>query len=370
MRGRRRWALLLVAVALLSTSCSKKKYDSTKVIDIVDATTPHSYRLSYDLTEGGTKVDVKGIIEDDFRYKLQLSRDDKPAAEQVVVDDAVALRFLDPGLVRGYLDPSVEGKVDTKTNVPGASVVDALDAGRWVLDGAGAPSPILQTATEAKKGVETPKDPLFDARTALGYVRRVAETTFFKEYDPESINPTYRKDEDPFPIPSRGSGVRRFDAVIYPLPAASAATSGSRALPVTQNFRKMAVYVKHGKVLAVREFIGASPRQLQQLRDYEEALLKATADDAVVAGFRQRTSQLASDPDALGEFLLGGLNTFITSTGDPPIRFRSMSLEISDLDAVSTRVDLPADVIKGDLAVIRNLGRKPVDTGDSATSGG
>jgi hypothetical protein len=365
---KRRWLLLLLAVALLASGCSKKKYDNLKVVDFVDATTPHSYRLSYEVTEGDVSLAVKGIVQDDFRYKLQLSLGDEPAAEQVVVDDAVALRFFDTTLIEGYLDPEVEGKVDTKTDVPGATVFDALDAGRWVVDPAGAPSPILEVQSEDKKGVDTPRDPMFDARTALGYVRRVA-TGYFVRYDPESINPTYRKDEDPFPVPAKGSGVTRFDSVIFPLPAPSAATSGQRALPSTQNFRKMAVYVKHGTVIAVREFIGATPRQLQQLEDYEAALLKATANDAVLAGFRQRVRELGDDHDKLSEFLLGGLNTFITSTGDQPIRFRTMSLEISDLDAVTTAVQLPGDAVKADLAVIRNLGRKPVATGDTTASG-
>jgi hypothetical protein len=365
--NRRRLVVLLLVVAILASGCSKKKYDSFKVVDFVDATVPHSYRISYEVTEGKTKVDVQGIIQDDFRYKLQLSLGDEPAAEQVVVDDAVALRFFDSKLVSGYTDPAVTGKVKTDTDVPGATVFDALGAGRWVLDDAGAPSPILETLAEGEKGVETPKDPLFDARTALSYVRRVANSSYFVKYDPESINPTYRTDEDPFPVPGDGSGVDRYDSIVFPLPSAAAATS-NRQLPAAQNFRKMAVYVKKGLVIGVREFIGMTPRQAKQLQDYEEALLKATANDAVLAGFRKQIAAMRDNPDALADFLLGGLNTFITSIGDQPVRFRTMSFEIADVDAVTTAVKLPSDIVKGDLAVIRNLGRKPVDDGSTDES--
>jgi hypothetical protein len=364
---RRNLVLALVLVALVASGCSKKKDDRLKVVDFVDATTPHSFRLDYQVEERGVDVQVRGIVEDDFRYKLQLDLDGKTAAEQVVVDDAVALRFFDSSLVTGYTDPAVRGQVKTDTDVPGASVFDALNAGRWVLDPAGAPSPILQSAALGDD-IDTPRDPLFDARTALGYVRRVAESSPFRRYDPETINPTYRKDEDPFPVPEEGSGVTRFDAVILPLPAPAQATSGNRVLPSELNFRKMAVYVKGGLVIAVREFIGVSPRQLDQLREYEEALIEATANDDVVAGFRDRVASFRDDHDALAQFLVDGLNTFISSTGATPLRFRTMSLEIADVDKVTTTVQLPGDVVKADLAVLRGFGRKPVAA--DATPGG
>jgi hypothetical protein len=363
----KRIAVLLGVVALLASGCSKKEYDSEKVRGFVDATTPHSYRLAYEVTEGDVTVQVQGIVEDDFRYKLQLALDGDPAAEEVVVDDAVALRFLDPKLVDDFTDPEVQGKVDTDTDVKGADVFDALGARRWVLDPAGAPSAAVNL-NDTGKDPDAPRDPLFDARTALAYVRSVAQSNsaYFVRYDPESIEPTYRRDEDPFPAPSKDSGVVRYDSKISDLPSASAATSGTRTLPSAASFRKMAVYVKDGVVIAVREFIGMSPRQRDDLIEYSTAVLQSTANDDVVASFRSAVDGLRDDPDQLDQFLLGGLNTFITSTGAPPIRFRTMSLQISDLDAVTSTVDLPHDVITGDLAVMRNLGRKPIDDDGSS----
>jgi len=360
-----------LAVTVLSSACSRTEFDQEKVIDAIDETTPHSFRLDWTLTTNDRTVNVRGIVQDDFRYKLQLSLDGDPAAEQVVVDDGVALRFLDTELVDSFTDPAVEGEIDLETDVEGATVFDALNAGRWVLDEAGAPSAVI-SSIDPSDDPEVERDPLFDARNALEYVRRVADASQFVEYDTESLDPTYQPEEDPFPAPDEDSGVIRYDSVIADLPSAAAATAGQRQLPSFANFRKMAVYVKDGKLIAVREFVGLSPRQLQELLEYEEALLKATAGDDVVTAYRAEVKRLEDDPDALGEFLLGGLNTFITSTGAQPIQFREMSLEISDLDAVETTVRLPSDVIRGDLAVIRNLGRKPlVDGAGSAadTSG-
>jgi hypothetical protein len=358
---------VVLLVALAVTGCSKRVDDKKKIIGFVDATTPHAYRLSYDVKSSQGEQTVQGIVQDDFRYKLQLTVGKKTAAEQVVVDDAVALRFFDTDLLAQYVDPAVKGKVDTKTDVAGATVFDALGAGRWVLDPAGAPSPILETRDTAGKAGSTaavPKDPLFDARTALNYVRIVANGTPFKKYDPESIEPTYRKDEDPFPAPGAGSGVTRYDSYLAPLPAPAQATGGNRSLPGAQSFRKMAVYVKHGTVIAVREFIGLSPRQRRQLQSYEEALLKEVAGPDILASFRAQLKPLHGS--AVDDALIKGLNALIATVGGTPVQLRTMSLVISDLDAVSTRVSLPTDVVRGDLAVIRNIGRKPADTGAGA----
>jgi hypothetical protein len=122
----------------------------------------------------------------------------------------------------------------------------------------------------------------------------------------------------------------------------------------------MAVYVKGGRVIAVREFVGVSPRQLDELTKYVEAIVSATAPDDVVNGFRGQVAGLRKKPDELAAFLLGGLNTFVVSAGREAIHFRTMSIELEDLGAVDEQISLPADGIKGNLAVLQNLGRKPV----------
>jgi hypothetical protein len=366
---RRLAAGLAIAAVVFGGACEKKDQDKQKVVHAVDATTPLEHRFSYEVvTQGAGTVKVQGIVEDDFRYKLQLALNGTPSVEEIASDDAVAVRFLDPGLVDGYTDKAVIDKIDQKTSVPGASVLDVLRARRWVLDEAGAPSSVVEVRDEARGAAALAalangsknRDPLFEARTALAYVRRTAQAGNFVEYDAETLNPTYRTGEDPFPKPKDGSDVTRYDAVLDDLPAASAATSGSvPQLPTIKNFRKMAVYVKGGRIIAVREFIGLSPRQRKDLRTYLTAVVDATAPDEVKRSFRAQTSKLERDPQELGNFLVEALNTFVVTAGRDPIRFRTMSLELQDFGAVDEQVALPGDAIKGDLALLQNLGRKP-----------
>ena len=367
MRIRRATAVLAIAAVAVTGACGKREDDARKVLQAVDRTTPLEHRFVYTVESASAgKISVQGIVEDDFRYKMQLALNESPAIEQIASDDAVAVRFLDPGLVDGFTDRAVLDKVDQKTNIPGATVLDALRAKRWVLDDAGAPSAVIDVREDRPAAAtvqEQNRDPLFEARTALAYVRRVAQREgSFVKWDPETLNPTYRVSEDPFPKPAEGSGVTRYDAPIADLPPPSSATSGSiPRLPELSNFRKMAVYVKGGRVIAVREEIGLSPRQLADLTDYMQAIIKATAPDDVVSGFRQQVEARQGDPDELGAFLLDGLNTFIVSAGRQPIRFRSMQLELQDFGAVEEGIALPGDdAIKGDLALLQNMGRKPL----------
>ena len=363
---RRAAAIVAVALVLVTGACGKEGDDSDEVVRAIDRTTPLEHRFVYTV-EGRSvgEIAVQGVVEDDFRYKLQLSLNGSPAIEQITSDDAVAVRFLDAGLVDGFTDKAVLDKVDQKTNVAGATVLDALRAQRWVLDEAGAPSAVVNVRDDPRgnrAAQDQDRDPLFEARTSLAYVRRAAQGGDFVRYDPESLEPTYRPDEDPFPKPSERSGVIRYDLKIADLPAASSATSGAAPiLPSIANFRKMAVYVKDERVIAVREFIGVTDRQLGDLEDYVEAIIDATAPEDVAAGFRQQVSAKRGSPDELSGFLIDGLNTFVLSAGLQPIRFRTMSLEVEDFGAVEDRVTLPDDdAIRGDLALLQNLGRKPV----------
>lgn len=368
----RRTVLALTALALLASGCAKNEDDSEEVRDLVDATSPNAFRFIYEVEQDGRAYRVQGLIEDDLRYKVQLSVDGRPALEQVVVDDAVAVRFLAPGLVDSFVDQEHSGAVELATNISGATVLDALKAQRWVLDSVGAPS-LLRTAREAgerDQEVASSDDPIFDARTALAYVRSIAARQPMVRYDPESLEPTYRADEDPFLAPEDGSGVTRYDSVVFPLPKASSAGGGTGAVfPDYFNMRRMAVYVKGGKVISVREHTHLTPRQVEDLSEYITIVLEDTAPKSVVDDFARTLRQLPDEK--IPQFLLDGVNAFRDSSGQDPLRFRSMAFEIQDLGDESISVVLPTDdVVQGSLAILRNMGRKPVTGADEAGPAG
>jgi hypothetical protein len=351
-----RLTMAAVTIVVLASGCSERKQDSFKVVDVVDATTPLARRFTYSVTEGGTSLTVQGIVEDDFRYKLQMASGSTPIVEEVVVDDGVALRLLSPPFLKNLTDPQVTATA--ATDAPGVTVTDALNGQRWVFDDAGAPPPVVATDDTRPLG----DDPLEDARNALGYVRTVALGTPFVRYDPESINPVYRADEDPFPKPETGSKVVRYDAVEFlHLPPVSAATSGNKSvLPGYGNFRKMAVYVQDGHIIRVMEDIGLPPRLRDELRDYLDALVKATAPADVYNQFTANVARLANQPDQLGAFLLQALNSFVEVGGRPGIQLRTMTLDLSDVGGTDLHVTLPTDdVMNGSLAQVKGLGRKP-----------
>lgn len=362
----RRFGLALALVALVASGCAKNEDDSDEVRDLVDTTAPNPFRFIYEVDQDGRSYRVQGLIEDDLRYKLQLSIDGRPALEQVVVDDAVAVRFLAPGLVESYIDEAFREEADLATDVAGATVLDALAAQRWVLDPVGAPS-LLLTARDAggrdDEG-EVSDDPLFDARTVLAYVRSVADRQPWRRYDPESLEPTYRSDEDPFLAPQDGSGVARFDTVLYDLPNASSAGGGtSAAFPGYLHSRKMAVYAKGGKVFSVREHTQLTPRQTEDLVEYATAVLEGNAPEEVIDDFTRTIEQLPADK--VPQFLLDGINAFRKSSGQQAVRFRDMAFELQDLGDPAITVELPTDqVVRGSLAILRNMGRKPVSSGD------
>ncbi len=366
-----RLLVAVLAVGLLAGACAKNETDNEAVVDLVDATTPNSYRFIYETETGGEQYRVQGLIEDDLRYKLQLSIGGRPALEQVVVDDAVAVRFLAPGLVDRFMDDRVADEVDLETDLDGADVLDALRARRWVIDPAGAPSVLLTAADAAGTDEDraVADDPLFDSRTVLDYVRRIAQGQQpFVRYDPESLEPTYRSDEDPFLPPEGDSGVTRYDAAVLDLPNPDAAGGGTTAVfPGYQNFRRMAVYEKDGHIIAVREATRPTARQTKDFIHYADTLLEETAPPEVVADFRRTVEQL--DPAKLPDFLIQGINSFRKSSGQAKVRFRTMALEIQDIGDAGISVELPTDEpVHGSLAVLRNMGRKPV-VADESTDG-
>src|SRR5262249_32358550 len=131
---------------------------------------------------GDHETDVRGLAEDDLRYKARVAEDGKPVLDEVVSDDALAVRFLDPTQMGRFLRKPVKGNkggsgVGGKGNSQGLttpepagnpggttpgepSAAELLATRRWVIDPAGAPSEFATATTDQTLG----EDPIADAR--------------------------------------------------------------------------------------------------------------------------------------------------------------------------------------------------------------
>ena len=307
---------------------------------------------------GEHETDVRGLVEDDFRYKARVATDGKPVLDEVVSDDALAVRFLDPAAMGPFLrkptkakqggsgvggagsapapDPAADAGASSST--PGEpSAAEVLGSRRWLLDPAGAPSAFATASTDQTLG----SDPIADSRAVFAYVERaIDEAVKVVEWNPESLE--YRRDQDPFDTPKNGSGVTRYDFERPNLPKASQTGSGSNQVtPDTRHFRKMSVYVKDNRVIRVAEKIDVESRldDLEKIYDTKFPKDRSKAEVAAIA--------------------VEALNVIRTGQGQDPIRMRDMEFSLKDL-GTDVKVDMPTDTTKGSLALLANRGR-PAD---------
>ena len=351
-----RLAAGLTVSALLVGACAKDEGDSEALREIIEETLVEPHRFVYtETTPGGTETVVQGIVEDDFRYKARLLVDDEPVLDRVVSDDTAAVRFAEPDVLGKYIDKEVVSEVDTETDRAGVDVFAALQSQRWVVDPGGAP-PLLQ---EAEDETENGVDPIFDALDLVDKARDLTllQGTQFIEYRETSISPVYRTDEDPFPRPEDGSGVTRYDLPQVPFP--KTVDAGQVVIPTESQFRKFSVYVKDDRVIRISESIGLTPSVLEDFETFMVQLIAETAPAEVAEGFRSQLAELSGEEK--GQFLLDGVNTFHELRGDPLLRFRTATYELLDIGDPSLEVEVPAsDTVEGDLAVLVNLGVKPL----------
>jgi hypothetical protein len=204
-----------------------------------------------------------------------------------------------------------------------------------VLDKAGAPVAFGEADDDRELG----DDPVLDSLDVFAYVEQaLGQATRIAEFDSESLDPVYKKDEDPFPPPPKGSGIIRYDFGQPKLPRASDTSGGNQAVPEPRHFRKMAVYMKDGRIVQVREVIDVESRidDLQKIYDVKIPKGIEREQFAIIA--------------------LGALNKLRTAQGDDPIRLRVMSFKLDDVGG-KVKVDMPGEVIEAPLAVLANRGR-------------
>lgn len=371
MRRRRTCAsAALLALALVVTACGEDVNRAADVRAAIDEARLSSYRFTYSETNPEKSFVVKGLVEDDFRYKAHLELDGDDVLDEIAVDDALAVRAYDPSFLKDFVDDDVRTAVDSSTNIEGIDVLSALAAKRWVLDPVGAPSQTSPDRGLAKIG----GDPVFDAFSVFEYVEQSIRDAGDNvvEYSEEAINPTYRRSEDLFAVPESGSGVTRYDLVRPRMPSIADLTSGSSAtLPSTKHFRKMAIYVEDGRLIRVEERVEVVGTGYEKFIEYLRDLLEEIGAPAEVSAGLD--NELPDDlPDTMpveeqvewSTLVLTGFNDALALTGGEPIRIRHMILDLQDFNDPSIDVSLPEgdDVLTGSLAVLRSRGRKPVAT--------
>lgn len=256
----RRAVVALLTLSLLApASCGRAVRIRQRVLGFVTATEKLPRRFVYVAEVAGRQVEVRGRIEDGFRYQETLRLGGSAVLEQIVADDAVALRIMDPGKV-----PLLSSGV----LVPGSSpiVTEALRSGQWVVDPSGAPSIARKAADENALG----GNPLRDAVEVLRYIRVAVNEAFdVKEYSEEDLDPAYRPSEDTFPKPDHNAGVRRYDVVRPPLPRPAGLGGLQQQPPRTAHFRRMAIYVKGSRILRILEHV-----DVEGHKDFVEARKK------------------------------------------------------------------------------------------------
>lgn len=339
--------LTVLVIAGLSVACGRNEQDALREVRAALRKTGQlSYRYVYtdNSTIYNTPIEVKGILEDDLRFKAQLAVDGKPAMEEVVSDDTIADRFFDPTVLKLYSNPE-GGRGDTGKRQGDAEeklasdveVRSALAAGQWVVDPSGAP-PLLGGAVDLRR---LSADPVYDSLTMFQYVEQVLRTNFIYEFNEDALD--YRPQEDPFAdaTPEKlfpGRKVKRYDVGRPPLPKASDTVAGNQLTPGMEHFRYMVIYIENGVILRIDETINLE-LQLEDLRSNYDLDLPDDPQEAIAVSVK-------------------AINAVREGQAEPPLIVRDVSLRLASIGE-ENKIELPQgdDLVVGSLSVLRGRGR-------------
>jgi hypothetical protein len=328
----RRGLGVLLAAAVggsLLSGCAAKRVNKNTIKDAIHRTQRLGRSFVYTDQAGDATTVVAGLVEDDFRYKSRVTVNGKAILDEVVSDDVLADRFNDPNVLGKYVKSGTQGASSTGST----DVLEALQSQLWVIDKTGAPA--AQTGNR-QVGI----DPSLDAIGALTYVEKAVEAALYTApFRPDALQPVYKPTEDPFPKPEKGSRTERWDLKEIELPQSADNRSGNQATPTVSMFRKMAIYIRDGLVIQVREVIDVASK-LDKLR-------KTFGLDKQFAGL---------NADQQVTLVVNAINEVRKGQGTDAIRLRQMTLDLKDLGK-PTKVDLPTDFVAGDLSILRLRGR-------------
>lgn len=372
LRTRRVVAAGLAGAALLTSlsACGRKNdNDQRAVLAAIDKSI-NSPRTFVHIDQGiENRSVVSGQVADSLRYRLLLTLNGKPTWQQVVKDDAVADLFLDPSKVAVYagagsspavdvvsdfqvIKPFLPPQVPTPTfdRLPKTTPIEpslalaALQAGKWVVDPDGAP--VLPNVGSAAEQLAT--TPFLRPLLMLQAVRAEVDGVDFMsvvKFRKESLTPVFKPEDDPFPEPQPGEV--RYDIRQAPLPAITATSQNSRPDPPPEAaLRKLAVYVKDGRVSAIRENFNI----LDRLEDIARLYMVPLKLDKSAGTVTQ---------ERIGQLLINLIQT------EQPVPYRvheeQLLLTYPDTRPVIT---LPKPAVEADLSLLPGQGRR-----DSGTTG-
>lgn len=278
----RRCTSLALAAGLVGaglSACQANNIYRAAALRAVNATIGSSYRFTFVDQDLLGHTTITGAVDDAYRYEMLLSVDGAPQWEEIVRDDAVADYFPNPAAVRTYAGAGYAPEDDVvgvfnqlrpflskaqvnlltaqyRQVVPAAQrlapslALAALAKGKWVVDPTGAPA--VPTLSQAATALRT--DPFYEAQILLAQAQADLQQATPAEvvlYRANSTSPAYKPGDNPFPPP--GPGVQEYEVTEPLLPSAQlAGPNGLPPPPGNSSFRKLAVYVSHGRVVAIR----------------------------------------------------------------------------------------------------------------------
>lgn len=303
--------MVLAALTVLSACSGRAVQDKEKLLKFLAATEAEPHAFTYTDKTASHLVIVKGEVQDDLRSKATLRIDGSEALDEVILDDALVVRAIDPSKLSQLESSSASAAPDPGTQA-------ALMNGQWVVDYRGAPPLLAQNNRDGSMNVGI--NYILDSRYIFQYIRRALnEGAAVRLFNPDEV--TYIASEDPFEQPPEGGEVLRYDVAAPPLPRRGQRGT-SAALPGIAHFRKLSFYVSNGKVVKVLEQIDfESHHDFVRAREGKGPRYPLQLLAAVRAGHARET-----------------------------IRTRFMSYVVSRLGDRDIRIGLPPEMVAGELA--------------------
>lgn len=363
-RSVRRTAVVLCTATVASglAGCGEEDDSIQRLVLGALSTAIDSPRTFVHVDQGlSRRTVVTGDLADSLRYRVLLSVDGKPIWQKVVKDDSVADLFLDPTQVATYAGAGSSPAVDVVSDYqliapvlpPGVPVpafsqlpkttpvkpslaLAALQQGKWVQDSDGAP--VLPNVGSSAELLAT--TPFLRPLLMLAAVRAEVDATdarFVQKYSEDDLSPLFKPEDDPFPKP--GPGEDRYDVGQPPLPGITATSQNSRPDPPDDRaLRKLAIYLKDGKVVAIRENYDILDRLEDIARLY---MIPLQLDKSAGTVTQQRIGQL--------------LINLVQPEKPVPYRVHEEQLLLSYPED-APKIELPKPVVEADLSLLPGQG--------------